>query len=98
MTYNKFREEVANNFKNINRPFENEYKALDLANKNWLEENEYQGEHNRLLVVVDSSNINNVAFFQFTNYNACKKFIKYHNEIIWSNGDDKIWNGDARIM
>lgn len=98
MTYNKFREEIAKDFKTVSKSFENEYDALDFANKSWLKENEYQGEYNRLLVVVDSSDTNKVAFFQFTHYTVCKKFIENRNEIIWSNDEDKIWNGDAKMM
>lgn len=98
MTYNKFREEIIKDFKNIIKSFESEYDALDFANESWLKENEYQGEYNRLLVTVDSSDINKVAFFQFTNYDTCKKFIENHEKINWSNDDNKIWNGNAKMM
>ena len=98
MTYNKFREEIVKDFKNISKSFENEYDALDFSNKSWLEENEDQGEYNRLLAVVDSTDTNKVAFFQFTRYNVCKRFIENQNEIIWSNDENKIWNGNAKMM
>ena len=43
MTYNKFREEIVKDFKTVSKPFENEYDALDFANKSWLRENYYRG-------------------------------------------------------
>lgn len=98
MTYNKFREESMKDFKNISKPFENEYDALDFANKSWLNENEYQGEYHRLLAVIDATDTNKVAFFQFTHYDVCNNFIKNKEKIRWSNDDEEIWNGDAKMM
>ena len=98
MTYNKFRETVTKKFDNANEVFEDEYAALDFANKSWNNENGYESEYNRLLVVVDFTDTNKLAFFQFTHYNACRKFINNRNEIIWSSEEKKVWNGDAKMM
>lgn len=98
MTYNEFREKMAKKDHKLGTPFENEYEALDFANKNWLKENEYQGEYARFLVVIDSTDTSKVAFFQFTHYNTCKKFIESGEKINWSDDAHKIWNGDAKMM
>lgn len=82
--------------------FQNPFEALKNANNEWNFNPDYQAP--RLLVVIKLENIGyntplfRYAFFQFTNSNACEKFIAEQNEIIWSNADDQIWNGNAQMM
>ncbi len=98
MTYNRFAEKQMKNYYDNLNTFEDEYKALGHANKDWLKENDYQGEYCRLLTVIDANDIKKVAFFQFSHYEVCVNFIKNKEKIIWSNDDEKIWNGDAKMM
>lgn len=79
--------------------FDDPYHALDYANKKWnsIPDNDIA----RLLVVVTDdyeSNTHGMAFFQFTDSAACKKFIDGNKSIKWSNLDAQMWNGNAKLM
>lgn len=77
--------------------FDSPYKALNFANKQWQDNSDLQIA--RLLVVKKDDNVeNSYAFFQFTDYNACKKFIDNNETIIWSCIDEQKWNGNAKMM
>lgn len=81
--------------------FENPYEALDYANRKW--EAVPDNDISRLLVVLTDDYIANeegLAFFQFTDANACADFIARKEEIIWSCADmnQQRWNGDANMM
>lgn len=80
---------------------DNPYDALDEANREWSSDPEKQVA--RLLVVVRAcdSNENSAkdkAFFGFTDAKACKLFCKRKSEIIWSNSEEQIWNGDYELI
>lgn len=85
------------NYKNDTQPFSSPYEALNYANQQWQKTPD--GQIPRLLVVKKDGCMENVyAFFQFTDYNACTKFIKNDTDIIWSDIDSQKWNGDANMM
>ena len=82
--------------------FKNPFEALKNANNEWNSNPDYQIP--RLLVVIELEDIDHstplfrYAFFQFTNSKSCENFIIDQNKIIWSNAEDLIWNGNARMM
>lgn len=82
--------------------FENPYDALNYANGKWnaVPDNYIP----RLLVVIKDDYMHNkndcMAFFQFTNAEACASFIADEERIIWScaDMDQQRWNGNANMM
>lgn len=79
--------------------FDDPYSALDCANQKWnsIPDNDIA----RFLVVVTDdyeSNVHGMAFFQFTDSLACKKFIENSEVIRWSKLDEQLWNGNASLM
>ncbi len=84
------------------KEFDDPYQALDRANSEWNADPEKQIA--RLLIVFRKSETSdeistaNNAYFQFTDSNACKMFIKNKSEIKWSKSDEQIWNGNAQMM
>ena len=79
--------------------FQNPFDALKNANNEWDLNPDYRIA--RLLVVIESeenTSLFRYAFFQFVNSSACEKFIDAQNEIIWSNEENQIWNGNAQMM
>lgn len=85
------------NYKSDRQSFSSPYDALNYANQQWQKTPDRQIP--RLLVVKkDGCTENAYAFFQFTDYNACTKFIKNNTDIVWSDIDHQKWNGNANMM
>lgn len=86
------------NYNNVKTSdFNSPYEALDYANKKWQKDPNLQ-VHRLLVVKRDDCQKNEYAFFQFTNYQACNKFIENNENIIWSNNKNQHWNGNAKLM
>lgn len=80
---------------------EDPYSALAEANQKWDQEwaptfEEYPA---RLLVVhgIDGENTT-MAFFQFSDFQACQKFIEERRKIRWSSNEDKVFQGNIALM
>lgn len=82
--------------------FESPYSALDFANREWDEESEEKDAARLLIVLNDDPEMRKKqkgeAYFQFTDSAACMKFVSEKCEIIWSNPENQLWNGNGRFM
>ena len=84
------------------RAFEDPYDALAYANEEWSRDPNLQIA--RFLTVVrtgesaEEKSRERYAFFQFTDFHSCKKFATAKSEIVWSEPENQIWNGNARQM
>ena len=82
--------------------FSSAYDALAFASQEWDNCNEPHGI--RLLVVFRENSTDNQfkeycnAFFDFDSDKSCDSFIERKTEIIWSDKEQAVWNGDKRHM
>ena len=84
------------------RAYDDPYQALLKANDEWNADPEKQIA--RLLIVLRKSEesdeiiIEDKAYFQFTDSDACKAFVENKSKIKWSTSDRQEWNGNAKMM
>lgn len=80
---------------------EDPYSALAEANQKWDQEwaptfEEYPA---RFLAVQRIDNENTaIAFFEFSDFQACQSFIEERGKIRWSSNDSQAWQGNISLM